>query len=195
MRTIEANDFPGCRGEPEEVQRMSKSKKEAEYAGAEMAAAIEYLGRKTRALRPRGDVRNGGWWPHEAESRPCCAKTPWPDGYNEWVKLKHCCTGKHLAVLYKCDEKILRAVARKLTTNGSVVRREHLPLVWALKKLQGRLSAECLGMVMAVWHDGCKLDDILIQGPEVLALGAGLAKSGLEPADAWRSALVLSETA
>jgi hypothetical protein len=136
-------------------------------------------------------MRNHAWWPKQEEARPCCARTKYPKGQDVWVKLKHCCTGGHIASLYGCDEKEMRQTARRLTATNNEVRREHLSLVWELKRSKDTFSEETLSQLLAVWHDGCKLSWFTGASSELLALAAGLVRSGIDPEDAWSSAKAL----
>jgi hypothetical protein len=163
------------------------------HDGKTLAAVLEYMGRKARTIRPRGELRGQGWWPKPEEVRPCCAKTKYPAGRDIWVKLKHCCTGAHIAALFECDEKLMRQIARRLTTTGNDVRREHLSLVWELTRSKASFSEETLSQILAVWHQGCKLSWFSSRDEE-LALAAGLVRSGIDPEDAWQSAQALSST-
>ena len=161
------------------------------HDGKTLAAVLEYMGRKAHTIRPRGAMRGQGWWPKPEETQPCCARTKYPAGRDVWVKLKHCCTGGHIASLYACDEKVMRQAARRLTTTNNEVRREHLSLVWALKRSKDSYSEETLSQLLAVWHDGCKLSWFAGPAAEQLALAAGLVRSGIDPEDAWNSAKAL----
>lgn len=161
------------------------------HDGKTLAAVLEYMGRKAHTLRPRGEMRGQGWWPKAEEAKPCCQRTKYPSGRDVWVKLKHCCTGGHIAALYECDEKVMRQVARRLTSTSNEVRREHLSLVWELKRSKETFSEETLSQLLAVWHENCRLSWFSSRTEE-LALAAGLVRSGIDPEDAWQSARALS---
>jgi hypothetical protein len=157
-----------------------------------MAAAIEYLGRKQRALKPRGEVRGSGWWPGPQEVQTCCAKTPYPDGYNTWVKLKHCCTGPHVALLYKCDEKSLKQWSRRLESAGAKLRREHYTLLWQLRKQSDPVSMDDILDVIHLWEKESQLSSIMGMKSQTRKLAVELVKSGMEQADAIASAQALA---
>lgn len=159
--------------------------------GKTMAAAIEYLGRKQRALKPRGDVRGSGWWPNQQEEQACCAKTPYPKGLNSWVKLKHCCTGPHIAQLYKCDEKSLKHWSRRLEAAGAKLRREHYTLLWQLRKQSGPVSVEDVVDVIHLWVKESQLSEVTSMPLKMRKLAVELVKSGMEQSDAIASAQAL----
>lgn len=160
--------------------------------GKTAAAAIEYVGRKTRALKPRGEMRGLGWWPGVREKRPCCDKTPYPSGLNNWVKLKHCCTGAHVANLYNCDEKTMKKFGRELEKTGVTVRRDHYTLLWQLRRDGVYISMDDLVDLMHLWERESDMRTILALPVKTRKLAVELVKTGIEQADAIAGATALS---
>ena len=155
------------------------------------AASIEYLGRKQRVLRPRGEVRGGGWWPSDFEKQTCCDKTPYPKGLNVWVKLKHCCTGVHVANLYKCDELEMKRLGRQIEKSGVILRRDHYTLLSQLRKLKSTLSVDNLNDILHLWERESSIEQLMSMPDKTRKLAVELVRAGMEQADALASAKAL----
>jgi hypothetical protein len=155
------------------------------------AASIEYLGRKQRVLRPRGKVLGSGWWPSDLEKQTCCEKTPYPKGLNSWVKLKHCCTGVHVANLHKCDEREMKRLGRQIEKSGVILRRDHYTLLWQLRKHKSTVSLENLIEIIHLWERESSIENLMGMSGKTRQLAVELVRAGMEQADALASALAL----
>jgi len=88
-----------------------------EYTEQEMAAAREWLDRKSRRTHPHtGRTGKGGqWYPSDTEQQQCCKYIRRPSRAWPWSLMTHCRTAKHVARLYGVDEPRLKQLAREMS--------------------------------------------------------------------------------